>query len=54
MQKVQDVKQRMRQMEMEMFKLRTTQLEMKKDGQPHVLTNSGKAILMIFNCSLKL
>ncbi|XP_057476596.1 uncharacterized protein LOC130764393 isoform X1 [Actinidia eriantha] len=39
--KVQDVKQRMRQIEMEMSKLRTKQLEMKKDGQPHVLTNSG-------------
>ena len=54
MQKVQDVKQRMRQIEMEMSKLRTKQIEMKKDGQPHVLTNSGMAILMIFNSSLKL
>ncbi|PSS11770.1 Polyadenylate-binding protein [Actinidia chinensis var. chinensis] len=39
--KVQDVKQRMWQIEMAMSKLRTKQLEMKKDGQPHVLTNSG-------------
>ncbi|GFZ00897.1 hypothetical protein Acr_14g0005320 [Actinidia rufa] len=39
--KVQDVKQRMWQIEMEMSKLRTKQLEMKKDGQPRVLTNSG-------------
>ncbi|KAH7854979.1 hypothetical protein Vadar_019780 [Vaccinium darrowii] len=37
----QEVKQKLRKIEMEMFKLRTKQLEMKKDGQLHVSSNSG-------------
>ncbi|KAF7146963.1 hypothetical protein RHSIM_Rhsim03G0058300 [Rhododendron simsii] len=37
----QDMKERLRKIEREMFTLRTKQLEMKKDGQPHVSSNSG-------------
>ncbi|KAG5556333.1 hypothetical protein RHGRI_006810 [Rhododendron griersonianum] len=37
----QDMKDKLRKIEREMFKLRTKQLEMKRDGQPHVSSNSG-------------
>ncbi|XP_058204351.1 uncharacterized protein LOC131318530 isoform X1 [Rhododendron vialii] len=37
----QDMKERLRKIEREMFTIRTKQLEMKKDGQPHVSSNPG-------------
>lgn len=42
MQQAQDMKDKLRKIEREMFKLRTKQLEMKRDGQPHVSSNPGK------------
>lgn len=53
LQQAQEVKQKLRKIEMEMFKLRTKQLEMKKDGQLHVSSNSGKADSMASNNFLK-
>lgn len=42
MQQAQDMKEKMLKVEREIFEIRTMQLEMKKDGQPHVSLNSGK------------
>lgn len=44
MQEVLDVKQRLHQIEIEMFKLRSRRLAMEKDGKPNLLLNSRKAI----------
>lgn len=42
-QEVLDVKQRLHQIQMEMSKLRSRQIKMKKEGKPNSLLNSGKA-----------
>jgi len=38
---VRDVKLRLRQVEIEMAKLRSKQIEMEKDGKPKLLMNHG-------------
>lgn len=53
MQQAQDVKDKLRKIEREMSKLRTKQLEMKRDGQPHVSSNSGKTDSIASNNFLK-
>lgn len=43
-QEVLDVKQKLHQIETEMSRLRSRQMEMEKDGKPNLLLNFGKAI----------